>query len=121
MELLNATQMEAGYTLGLDPDGRERIVVVVKGTFELPAHGSPLTLAAQQVPLVMADEFPGEPGLSATVHVAAPSQSSRAVRSARTAVFSSAAPEPARTELPIATNAAVRSFRMGVASLVCEA
>jgi hypothetical protein len=65
MELLNATGMEAGYTLGLDPDGRERVVVVVKGTFDVPPEGYMPTLAAEQVPLVMADEFTGEPGFSA--------------------------------------------------------
>lgn len=68
MELLNATQMEAGYTLGLDPDGRERVVVVAKGTFEIPAQGQAARLAAEQVPLVMADEFTGEPGLSAVTY-----------------------------------------------------
>ncbi len=68
MELLNATGMEAGYTLGLDPDGRERVVVVVKGTFEIPPPGYPARLAAEQVPLVMADEFTGEPGLSAVTY-----------------------------------------------------
>lgn len=68
MELLKATGMEAGYTLGLDPDGRERVVVVVKGTFEIPPPGHSARLAAEQVPLVMADEFTGEPGLSAVTY-----------------------------------------------------
>ena len=69
MELINATRMTAGYTLGLDPDGRERVVVVVKGTFVLPPgdDGEPL-LADEQAPLVMADEFEGEPGLSAPTY-----------------------------------------------------
>ncbi len=65
MELLNATQMQAGYTMGLDPDGREHLVVVVKGTFAIPADGGIPELAEEQVPLVMADEYTGEPGLSA--------------------------------------------------------
>lgn len=65
MQLLNATKMQAGYTLGLDPDGRERLVVVVKGTFVIPETGGEVRLAEQQAPLVMADEFTGEPGLSA--------------------------------------------------------
>lgn len=68
MELLNATGMPAGYTLGLDPDGRERVVVVTKGTFEIPAPNQPTRLSDQQVPLVMADEFTGEPGLSAVLY-----------------------------------------------------
>ena len=33
MELNNATEMEAGYTLGVEPSGRELLVVVVKGRF----------------------------------------------------------------------------------------
>jgi hypothetical protein len=65
VELVNATSMAAGYTLGLDPDGRERIVVVAKGTFAIPPGGGDLALADEQRPLVLADEFVGEPGLSA--------------------------------------------------------
>ncbi len=65
MELLNATKMKAGYTMGLRPDGRELLVVVVKGTFNFPKPGQEPELAAQQADLVMADQFTGEPGLSA--------------------------------------------------------
>lgn len=68
MELINATRFVAGYTLGMDPDGRERVVVVVKGTFDLPRGDEVPPCAAAQAPLVMADEFTGEPGLSATVY-----------------------------------------------------
>jgi hypothetical protein len=68
VELINATKMPAEYTLGLDPDGRERVVVVVKGTFTLPLDGSQPELAEEQVPLVMADEFTGEPGFSAPLY-----------------------------------------------------
>ncbi len=68
MELVNATRMAAGYTLGLDPDGRERIVVAVKGTFSFPLGDAQPVLAEDQVPLVMADEFSGEPGFSATLY-----------------------------------------------------
>jgi hypothetical protein len=67
VELVNATRMVAGYTLGLEPDGRERIVVAVKGTFTLPRGGEAPRLADEQLPLVMADEFTGEPGFSATL------------------------------------------------------
>ena len=35
MELLNATGMQAGYTMGMQPDGRELLVVAVKGTFTI--------------------------------------------------------------------------------------
>ena len=37
MELINATRMVAGYTMGMEPSGRELLVVVIKGTFALPA------------------------------------------------------------------------------------
>ncbi|MFC1660894.1 DUF2169 domain-containing protein [Gemmatimonadota bacterium] len=68
MELVNATGMEAGWTLGMDPDGREYVVVAVKGTFTIRSGGGEVRLADQQVPLVMADEFTGEPGFSATLY-----------------------------------------------------
>jgi hypothetical protein len=71
MELLNATKMQAGYTGGLDPSGREHVVVVVKGTFAIPRkQGATALLADEQVPLVMADEFTGEPGFSAPLYEA---------------------------------------------------
>ena len=71
MEFINATRMAAGYTMGIEPSGRELLVVVIKGTFRLPASaGEPLRLHEQQLPLVMADTFTGAPGLSAPVHEA---------------------------------------------------
>lgn len=68
MELLNATKMQAGYTLGMEPDGHERLVVVVKGTYKIPRDGREPELAETQEPLVMADVFTGEPGLSAPIY-----------------------------------------------------
>lgn len=69
MELLNATGMQAGYTMGLEPDGRERLVVVIKGAFSFPLkENAELSLAPEQIPLVMADEYEGEPGLSAVCY-----------------------------------------------------
>ncbi|HEX7967737.1 MAG TPA: DUF2169 domain-containing protein [Stellaceae bacterium] len=65
MKLINATGMAAGYTLGMEPSGAERLVVAVKGTFTLPARGEEPKLAEEQVPLTDADKFTGEPGLSA--------------------------------------------------------
>lgn len=66
MELINSTRMEAGYTMGMEPSGRELLVVVVKGTFRIPAEpGATLKLHEEQQPLVMGDVFFGEPGLSA--------------------------------------------------------
>lgn len=68
MRLLNATKMQAGYTMGLQPDGRELLVVVVKGTFTIPPPGEKPKLAEEQAPLVDADVFTGEPGLSAPLY-----------------------------------------------------
>src|SRR5688500_18117567 len=65
MELLNATKMAAAYTMGMKPDGRELLVVVVKGTFIIPGPNEVAQLAPLQAPLIMADEFTGEPGFSA--------------------------------------------------------
>jgi len=65
MDLLNSTGMLAGYTMGMKPDGRELLVVAVKGTFVIPKQGEPVKLAEQQVPLIEADTFYGEPGFSA--------------------------------------------------------
>jgi hypothetical protein len=68
MELLNATGMQAGYTMGMRPDGRELFVVIVKGTFTIPVGSEQPALAPEQFPLVEADTFTGEPGLSAPVY-----------------------------------------------------
>ncbi|MEO1498418.1 MAG: DUF2169 domain-containing protein [Planctomycetota bacterium] len=68
MELLNATKMVAGYTLGMTPEGRESLVVVAKGTYLIPAAGHPARLAPEQAPIVESDTFTGDPGFSATVH-----------------------------------------------------
>ena len=55
MELINATRMQAGYTMALEPSGRELLVVVIKGTFVLPRPGQQVRLNEEQLPLVMAD------------------------------------------------------------------
>ena len=65
MELINATRMIAGYTMGIEPSGRELLVVVIKGTFHLPRAGEDVRLHDEQLPLVMADTFTGDPGFSA--------------------------------------------------------
>jgi hypothetical protein len=66
VELVNSTRMAAGYTMGIEPSGRELLIVVVKGTFALPTEqGATLKLHEEQTPLVMSDVFHGEPGLSA--------------------------------------------------------
>ncbi|WP_029524713.1 DUF2169 family type VI secretion system accessory protein [Polaromonas glacialis] len=67
MDLINATRMIAGYTMGLEPSGREWLVVVVKGTFCLPKTGQAVQLldTDNQLPLITADTFTGKPGFSA--------------------------------------------------------
>lgn len=66
MQLINSTRMVTGYTMGMEPSGRELLIVVAKGTFRIPAQsGEPLRLHEEQVPLVTSDVFFGEPGLSA--------------------------------------------------------
>jgi len=54
----------------MEPSGREHMVVAVKGTFNIPAPGREPELAEQQIPLVEADTFTGEPGNSAPVYEA---------------------------------------------------
>jgi hypothetical protein len=68
MELINATKMAAGYTMAVQKDGRELLVVVVKGTFTIPPPGEEPKLAEEQVPLVETDVFTGEPGFSAALY-----------------------------------------------------
>jgi hypothetical protein len=70
MELINATRMVAAYTVGLEPSGRELLIVVIKGTFHLPKPGEDVRLHEGQLPLVMADTFTGEPGHSAPIYEA---------------------------------------------------
>ncbi|MDN3920021.1 DUF2169 family type VI secretion system accessory protein [Roseateles violae] len=65
MELINATRMAADCTVGLEPSGRELLVVVIKGTFALPRGNEEVKLHAEQVPLTIADIFSGNPGTSA--------------------------------------------------------
>jgi hypothetical protein len=68
MDLLNSTGMPAGYTMGMKPDGRELLVVAIKGTFTIPKQGEQPKLAEEQIPLIMADTFTGEAGFSAPLY-----------------------------------------------------
>jgi len=65
VQFTNETKVEAGWTMGFDRDGRELVVVAIKATFVIPPAGEEPRLAEKQVPLVQADEFTGEPGVSA--------------------------------------------------------
>jgi hypothetical protein len=71
LELINATRMVVGFSMGMEPSGRELLVVAIKGTFVLPKGATEsLRLADEQLPLVLADTFTGEPGSSAPVYEA---------------------------------------------------
>ncbi|MET0091077.1 MAG: DUF2169 domain-containing protein [Candidatus Thiodiazotropha sp.] len=70
MQLLNATGMPASLCMGMRPDGRELLVVVVKGTFSIPQRHQSASRADEQKPLITADQFSGEPGLSAPLYEA---------------------------------------------------
>ncbi|MGC3384103.1 DUF2169 family type VI secretion system accessory protein [Pseudomonas aeruginosa] len=65
MELLNATPLAAAYNQGRDAEGRESLVVIAKGSFDLPLDGREARLLDEQQTLLMVDEFYGEPGFSA--------------------------------------------------------
>jgi len=65
MKLINATHMQAGYTLGMNSDGRELLVIAIKGTFTFPEPGEEPQLAEKQISLVEADIFSGAAGFSA--------------------------------------------------------
>lgn len=68
MDFVNRTDVSAGWTMGFDRDGRELVIVVVKATFAIPSNGEEPSLAEEQAPLVAADQFTGEPGLSAPLY-----------------------------------------------------
>jgi hypothetical protein len=60
--------MKASCTVAVQPDGREVLVVVVKGTFAIPRSGEEPRLAEEQAPLFEADVLTGEPGFSAPLY-----------------------------------------------------
>ncbi|SHO56848.1 DUF2169 family type VI secretion system accessory protein [Vibrio quintilis] len=70
MELHNASKLQATYTGALYKDGRHGIVIVAKGSWQIPDDVSqtPKLLATKQsLPIQETDTFTGEPGLSAPV------------------------------------------------------
>ena len=61
----------AAFSVGIEPSGREHAIVVIKRALAFPQEdGGVCTWSTGQVPLVMADEFTGEPGFSACVREA---------------------------------------------------
>ena len=67
VNLENLAPLKAGCTMGLDTDGRERIVCVAKATFDISTNGREPVFLDDQEDLIVADEFVGEPGFSAPV------------------------------------------------------
>lgn len=65
MNFTNATPYAAGWASGFQRDGRELLIAIAKATFALPMAGEAARPTAVQLPLTQADEFVGEPGLSA--------------------------------------------------------
>jgi hypothetical protein len=65
MDFVNETGLPADWTLGHRVDRRERLIVIVKATYLIPERGVEPPLADVQSELVAADEYWGEPGVSA--------------------------------------------------------
>ncbi len=64
MQLINLTRYAAQRVIGMDADGHETLVVAIKATFALASRAVTPLLADEQPPVVLADEYAGEPGLS---------------------------------------------------------
>jgi hypothetical protein len=68
MQVWNQTGFPHELTMAMDKAGHEYLLLVVKGTFDFPDEpGGPVRKSEAQAPLVMADEFTGAPGFSATL------------------------------------------------------
>jgi hypothetical protein len=63
MQLVNLTPLKAERFCLVDSTGADTLVVVVKGTYA-PGKKGELEPAAEQAPIVMSDEYYGEPGQS---------------------------------------------------------
>lgn len=68
MRFSNESGLPASWTMGFQRDGREMLIVIAKATYSIPTGGGDPVLAEVPVPLVEADQFSGEPGLSAPVY-----------------------------------------------------
>lgn len=70
MRFTNLTGLPGQWTVGFEPDGREMLIVVAKATYSIPRPGADAQpqLCAEQVPLVEADRYTGEPGCSAPLY-----------------------------------------------------
>lgn len=61
IQLRNNTPFAAGSNIFRDRHGTERLTVILKATFVLPEPGHAAKLADQQLPLLLADEYFGDP------------------------------------------------------------
>ena len=66
MNLTNHTPYTAAYNVGLMPDGRHCVVVVIKATYRIGADDP--RLAETQLPLYDTDAYTGEPGASSLLY-----------------------------------------------------
>ena len=66
MEVINKTPFQVKTMLLQDLDGRDQVVVAVKATFDISENGS-LSIAEEQVEVLMEDEFAGEPESSSII------------------------------------------------------
>lgn len=68
MRLINTTGIKTTYVTAYDPSAREYAVVIAKATYLIPKYERETPrLAAEQVAIVPAEKFTGEPGFSAPV------------------------------------------------------
>lgn len=68
MRFTNDSGLPGNWTMGFQRDGRELLVIIVKGTYTLPKSGEEARVSDNQIPLVEADQFTGEPGQTAPTH-----------------------------------------------------
>jgi hypothetical protein len=68
MQLVNETELNVGWALGFQKDGRELLIIAAKATFDIPEEGEESCLSKEQAPLIESDKFTGEPGFSATLY-----------------------------------------------------
>jgi len=64
LKINNPGPLEVQLVPSTDKHGQSYAVVVLKGTFDLKAGSSALALAKEQMPILQADEFYGEPDAS---------------------------------------------------------
>ena len=64
LQILNKTPFQASLTLFTDKMGAEKVAIAVKGTFNIPNNCNEAQLAEEQLPVLFADEYYGEPGQS---------------------------------------------------------